>query len=120
MAVETSSAVMRYAIMITGAPGSGALSTAYQFCHTALDLHHTISIVFFYQDSVRLLQEMEQLEKWRALQQAHALSYHLCSAAVARHHIDSSETLGFSISGLGVWSQEMGLADRVMLFKEGN
>ena len=108
--------------MITGAPGSGALSKAYQFCSTLLTLQHTIGIVFFYHESVQLLatDSQDSIQPWLALQDAHKLSYHLCSTSVAQYAIQlSPETIKFSLSGLGVWSQELRLADRVIVFKGG-
>lgn len=103
--------------MVTAAPESGALFKAYQFCQSALLLQHTISLIFFYFESVRLLTKPDVLTFWITLQHTHHLSYHFCSTSVAQEGIPMPLPALFTVSGLGVWSESIGQADRIMLFK---
>lgn len=117
---------MRYVIAIKqGVYGSQGAFLAYQFAEQLLNAGHQIRQVFFFQEGVsnanKLVDpasdEVNLVEYWQKLAETHRLSLHLCIAAAQRRGIVAHNLAhGFTLAGLGEFSQAVLQADRLLTF----
>lgn len=113
--------------------GSQGAYLAYQVAEELLQAKHNIRQVFFFQEGVSnantlvnpASDEINLIEKWQKLAELHRLQLHLCIAAAQRRGIvdeqtSSSDTTnlaqGFTLAGLGEFSQAVLKADRLLTF----
>lgn len=128
---------MKFVILVTAPPYShqGSLS-AYHFCHTALELGHEITQVFFYRDGIHnanqfhtaASDEINLVALWQNLATQYHIELIACvSAAQRRGILDDNEAKqqqktqgnladGFKISGLGQFMMALYHADRMVQF----
>ncbi|QIW15200.1 tRNA 2-thiouridine(34) synthase TusD [Pasteurellaceae bacterium RH1A] len=125
---------MRYVLAIKSPVyGSQAAYLAYQFAQVLLEEGHEIRQVFFFQNGVShanslinpASDEFNLQTAWQNLAQTHRLSLHLCIAAAQRRGVVNQETAkngednlaqGFTLAGLGEFSQAVLEADRLITF----
>lgn len=113
--------------------GSQGAYLAYQVAEELLKANHTICQVFFFQEGVSNANglvnppsdEINLVEKWKILAKSHRLQLHLCIAAAQRRGIVDEQTSatsntnlahGFTLAGLGEFSQAVLKADRLLTF----
>lgn len=115
---------MRYVLAIRQ-PVYGAQGAylGYQLAHELLAAGHQISQIFFFQEGVSnanmhfepASDEYHLLQAWQTLAQTHCLSLHLCiSAAARRGVVEQNLAQGFTLAGLGEFSQAVFTADRLL------
>lgn len=129
---------MKFAILVTAAPGTPMAHHALAFTRAALEAGHQVVRVFFYGDGVynanRLASppsdEHNPTSAWQALATNHSLELIVCvAAAVRRGVLDEDEAKrqereghslasGFTLSGLGQLVDATVDADRLMHFGE--
>ncbi|WP_283392140.1 sulfurtransferase complex subunit TusD [Photobacterium phosphoreum] len=128
---------LTYAIVINGpAYGTQAARSAYQFSCTLIELGHTLTRVFFYQDGVLngnaltapASDEFDLVAAWQQLAQTHNVELHTCVAAALRRGIIGEQEAqqnqlpshnlasGFEQAGLGGLTEVLLSADRVIQF----
>ncbi|UTF60542.1 sulfurtransferase complex subunit TusD [Gilvimarinus sp. DA14] len=128
---------MIFTIVVLGAPyASEASSTAYRFCHAALEQGHSVKRVFFYGDAVHTgstlitppQDEPNLPALWQALIREHNLDAVICiAAALKRGVLDTEEqsryrksasnlAAGFTLSGLGQLIESSATCDRTITF----
>ncbi|AUI66745.1 MULTISPECIES: sulfurtransferase complex subunit TusD [Glaesserella] len=117
---------MRYVLAIKqGIYGSQGAYLAYQVAQELLAQGHIIEQIFFFQDGVSNANkwvdpandEFHLLNAWKNLAQSHRLSLHLCIAAAQRRGIvEANLAEGFTLAGLGEFSQAVFTADRLLTF----
>lgn len=115
---------MHYVIAVKGnVYGTQGAFLAYQLAEEILLAGHHISQIFFFQNGVNngnrfvdpANDEINLMEKWQKLAQTHRLSLHLCiSAAQRRGIVQESLANGFTLAGLGEFSQALLTADRLL------
>ncbi|MCT8665453.1 sulfurtransferase complex subunit TusD [Glaesserella parasuis] len=115
---------MRYVLAVKhGVYGSQGAYLAYQVAQALLAQGHRIEQFFCFQDgvgnanhlSVPDIDELDLVEVWKSLVQSHRLSLHLCIAAAQRRGIvEQNLAEGFTLAGLGEFSQEVFTADRLL------
>ncbi|MEG9481887.1 sulfurtransferase complex subunit TusD [Mannheimia bovis] len=113
--------------------GSQGAYLAYQVAEELLQAKHNIRQVFFFQEGVSnantlvnpASDEINLIEKWQKLAELHSLQLHLCIAAAQRRGIVDEQTSssattnlaqGFTLAGLGEFSQAVLKADRLLTF----
>ncbi|MEG9499308.1 sulfurtransferase complex subunit TusD [Mannheimia indoligenes] len=113
--------------------GSQGAYLAYQMAEELLQAKHNIRQVFFFQEGVSnanalvnpASDEINLIEKWQKLAELHRLQLHLCIAAAQRRGIVDEQTSssattnlaqGFTLAGLGEFSQAVLKADRLLTF----
>lgn len=113
--------------------GSQGASLAYQVAEELLQAKHIIRQVFFFQEGVSnanalvnpASDEINLVLKWIKLAELHRLQLHLCIAAAQRRGVVDGQTTaisttnlaqGFTLAGLGEFSQALLKADRVLTF----
>ncbi|AHG72287.1 Sulfurtransferase TusD-like protein [Mannheimia sp. USDA-ARS-USMARC-1261] len=113
--------------------GSQGAYLAYQVAEELLQAKHNIRQVFFFQEGVSnantlvnpASDEINLIEKWQKLAELHRLQLHLCIAAAQRRGIVDEQTSssattnlaqGFTLAGLGEFSQAVLKADRLLTF----
>lgn len=113
--------------------GSQGAYLAYQVAEELLQAKHNIRQVFFFQEGVSnantlvnpASDEINLIEKWQKLAELHRLQLHLCIAAAQRRGIVDEQTSssattnlaqGFTLAGLGEFSQAVLKADRLITF----
>lgn len=113
--------------------GSQGAFLAYQVAEELLQAKHNICQVFFFQEGVSnanalvnpASDEINLVEKWQKLAELHRLQLHLCIAAAQRRGIVDEQTSatattnlaqGFTLAGLGEFSQAVLKADRLLTF----
>lgn len=117
---------MRYVIAVKqGVYGSQGAFLAYQFAQQLLDAGHQLSQIFFFQEGVSnanawvdpATDEVNLVEAWQILAQTHRLSLHLCISAAQRRGVVAQNLAdGFTLAGLGEFSQAVLQADRLLTF----
>lgn len=117
---------MNYVLAVKGdVYGSQAAFLAYQVAEQLLASGHHIRQIFFFQNGVSnanglvdpASDEVNLVERWQQLAQAHSLSLHLCiSAAQRRGIVEENIAEGFVLAGLGEFSQATLTADRLLTF----
>ncbi|WP_297475355.1 sulfurtransferase complex subunit TusD [uncultured Photobacterium sp.] len=128
---------LTYAIVVNGpAYGTQAARSAYQFSCALIELGHTLTRVFFYQDgvlnsnalTVPASDEFDLVAAWQQLAQTHQVELHTCVAAALRRGIISEQEAqqnqlvhyslasGFEAVGLGGLAEVLLSADRVIQF----
>jgi len=128
---------MKYAIQINSSPyHCTAGYTAYQFIKAALNAHHEIYRVFFYQDGIYHAlrfatppdDERQLTKRWSALAQDYQIDLVVCISAAHRRGLlhddeavrqgkqDKDLAAGFRISGLGQLVEATLEADRFLVF----
>ncbi|MDE3960482.1 sulfurtransferase complex subunit TusD [Glaesserella parasuis] len=115
---------MRYVLAVKhGVYGSQGAYLAYQVAQALLAQGHRIEQIFFFKDGVsnanQLIDpasdELNLVEAWKSLAQSHRLSLHLCIAAAQRRGIvEQNLAEGFTLAGLGEFSQAVFTADRLL------
>ncbi|AGH82334.1 intracellular sulfur oxidation protein of DsrE family protein [Psychromonas sp. CNPT3] len=127
----------KIALLVSGAPyGQQGASSAYQFCHAALQSGHEIVGVFFYQEGVLnssyilspATDEVNLQQLWCDLATQYQFPLEVCvSAALRRGIVDSveAEQLAlshfnlkppFALSGLGQLAELSAKSDRLVQF----
>ncbi|MEG9533053.1 sulfurtransferase complex subunit TusD [Mannheimia indoligenes] len=113
--------------------GSQGAYLAYQVAEELLQAKHNIRQVFFFQEGVSnanalvnpASDEINLIEKWQKLAELYRLQLHLCIAAAQRRGIVDEQTSssattnlaqGFTLAGLGEFSQAVLKADRLLTF----
>lgn len=113
--------------------GSQGAFLAYQVAEELLRAKHNIRQVFFFQEGVSNANELVNpasdevnlVEKWQNLAKLHRLPLHLCIAAAQRRGVVDEQTTatstinlaeGFTLAGLGEFSQAVLKADRLLTF----
>lgn len=113
--------------------GSQGAFLAYQVAEELLQAKHIIRQVFFFQEGVSnanalvnpASDEINLVLKWTKLAELHRLQLHLCIAAAQRRGVVDEQTTaisttnlaqGFTLAGLGEFSQAVLKADRVLTF----
>lgn len=113
--------------------GSQAAFLAYQVAEELLNANHRICQVFFFQEGVSnanalvnpASDEINLMEKWKMLAKSHRLQLHLCIAAAQRRGVVDEQTSahsahnlaeGFTLAGLGEFSQAVLKANRLLTF----
>ncbi|MEG9530753.1 sulfurtransferase complex subunit TusD [Mannheimia indoligenes] len=113
--------------------GSQGAYLAYQVAEELLQAKHNIRQVFFFQEGVSnantlvnpASDEINLIEKWQKLAELHRLQLYLCIAAAQRRGIVDEQTSssattnlaqGFTLAGLGEFSQAVLKADRLITF----
>ncbi|QLB39638.1 sulfurtransferase complex subunit TusD [Mannheimia pernigra] len=113
--------------------GSQGAFLAYQVAEELLQAKHIIRQVFFFQEGVSnanalvnpASDEINLVLKWTKLAELHRLQLHLCIAAAQRRGVVDGQTTaisttnlaqGFTLAGLGEFSQAVLKADRVLTF----
>lgn len=113
--------------------GSQGAFLAYQMAEALLQANHRICQVFFFQAGVSNANELVNpasdevnlVEKWQNLAKLHRLPLHLCIAAAQRRGVVDEQTTatstinlaeGFTLAGLGEFSQAVLKADRLLTF----
>lgn len=113
--------------------GSQGAFLAYQVAEELLQAKHNIRQVFFFQEGVSnanafvnpASDEVNLVEMWKKLTELHRVPLHLCIAAAQRRgvvdeQISASATYnlaeGFTLAGLGEFSQAVLKADRLLTF----
>ncbi|MFA9488307.1 MULTISPECIES: sulfurtransferase complex subunit TusD [unclassified Mannheimia] len=113
--------------------GSQGAFLAYQVAEELLQAHHNICQVFFFQEGISnandlvnpASDEVNLVEKWKNLAKSHRLQLHLCIAAAQRRGVVDEQTTatsttnvaeGFTLAGLGEFSQAVLKADRLLTF----
>lgn len=103
--------------------GSQAAVLALQLAETLLAKGHTIRQIFFFQAGVSnanrwvdpASDELNLVQAWQQLAQQHHLNLHLCISGAARRGIvPASLADGFTLAGLGEFSQAVLTADRLL------
>lgn len=106
---------------------------AYQVAEELLKANHTICQIFFFQEGVSnanalvnpASDEVNLVEMWKKLAKLHRLPLHLCIAAAQRRGVvdeqisaNATHNLaeGFTLAGLGEFSQAVLKADRLLTF----
>ncbi|MCD9485835.1 sulfurtransferase complex subunit TusD [Photobacterium iliopiscarium] len=128
---------LTYAIVVNGpAYGTQAARSAYQFSCAVIELGHTLTRVFFYQDgvlnsnalTVPASDEFDLVAAWQQLAQTHQVELHTCVAAALRrgiigeqeaqqHQLPSNNLASdFEAAGLGSLAEVLLSADRVIQF----
>ena len=128
---------LTYAIVVNGpAYGTQAARSAYQFASTLIEVGHTLTRVFFYQDGVLngnaltapASDEFDLVAAWQQLAQAHNVELHTCVAAALRRGIVSEQeaqqnqlpnhnlATEFELAGLGGLAEVLLSTDRVIQF----
>lgn len=117
---------MQYVIAIKqGVYGAQGAFLAYQFAEQILRAGHQIRQIFFFQDGVsnanRLVNpandEVNLVRHWQTFAQTHRVPLHLCiSAAQRRGIVAENLATGFTLAGLGEFSQAVLQADRLLTF----
>lgn len=128
---------MKYAIQINSSPyASYASWSAYRFIRAALQAHHQILQVFFYQEGVQNAfryalppdDEEHLVALWSELAQEHGIDLVVCISAAQRRGLlhsdearrqgalDDDVADGFRIAGLGQWLEATLVADRCLVF----
>ncbi|OOR98077.1 sulfurtransferase TusD [Haemophilus paracuniculus] len=125
---------MRYVIAVKqGVYGSQGAFLAYQVAEALIAAGHQISQIFFFQEGVSnanglispASDEVNLQQKWQNFAETHRLPLHLCIAAAQRRGVvDESTALtaqtnlahGFTLAGLGEFSQAVLTADRLLTF----
>jgi tRNA 2-thiouridine synthesizing protein D len=128
---------LTYAIVVNGpAYGTQAARSAYQFSCAVIELGHTLTRVFFYQDgvlnsnalTVPASDEFDLVAAWQQLAQTHQVELHTCVAAALRrgiigeqeaqqHQLLSNNLASdFEAAGLGSLAEVLLSADRVIQF----
>ncbi|MDH2924690.1 tRNA 2-thiouridine synthesizing protein D [Nicoletella semolina] len=117
---------MKYVLAIKqGGFGSQAAFLAYQVAQALLDGGHKISQIFFFQDGVLnannfnnpASDEIDLTTLWSKLAKNHNLALHLCvSAAQRRGVVEQNLAQGFTLAGLGEFSQAIFTTDRLLTF----
>ena len=128
---------MNISILVLASPyDSQAAYTAYRYAKAALESHHTVSRVFFYQAGVHNgtelatppQDEFDLYASWQDLQKKYDLDLVVCIAAAARRGlIDTKEATrhnkrssnlaeAFELSGLGQLVESMASSDRFITF----
>ncbi|MCT8605905.1 sulfurtransferase complex subunit TusD [Glaesserella parasuis] len=115
---------MRYVLAVKhGVYGSQGAYLAYQVAQALLAQGHRIEQNFVCRDGVGnanqhidpASDELNLVEAWKSLAQSHRLSLHLCIAAAQRRGIvEQNLAEGFTLAGLGEFSQEVFTADRLL------
>lgn len=129
---------MKFNLFITGSLYSSQASySALHFCRAAIELGHSITQVFFYQDgvtqgnqlSVPLADEFDSVSEWVKLAEQYQLNLVVCVSAAerrgvlndeqAREHNKCSANLHpiFSVAGLGELHAASLASDRTVSFK---
>ncbi|MFW1676392.1 sulfurtransferase complex subunit TusD [Pontibacter sp. JAM-7] len=128
---------MRFTLLIQSSPHSHqSAATALRFCREVLRQGHQVHRVFFYGDAVLTashfnapaVDELQLLQEWQALQQAHDLDLVVCIAAAVRRGVLNAHEAkryektghnlaeGFELSGLGQLAEAIACSDRVVRF----
>lgn len=115
---------MRYVLAVKSSVyGSQGAFLAYQLAEALLQRGHHISQIFFFQNGVSngnmwvdpASDEINLVEKWQKLAETHRLPLHLCiSAAQRRGIVEQNLANGFTLAGLGEFSQAVLTADRLL------
>lgn len=129
--------ILRYSILVTGAPyGTQQASAAYQFSLALLARGHQLHSLFFYREgvlngnqlTVPASDELDLVRLWQRLAADHQVKLNVCvAAALRRGVIDNNEARqqegvqanlqpGFSMSGLGSLAQASLSCDRLVQF----
>lgn len=113
--------------------GAQGAYLAYQVAEELLNANHTIRQIFFFQDGVSnanlfvnpASDEVNLLQKWQDLAKLHGIPLHLCISAAQRRGIVDNQTSehtyhnlaeGFTLAGLGEFTQATLQADRLLTF----
>lgn len=113
--------------------GTQGAYLAYQVAEALLAAEHSITQIFFFQDGITnanafinpASDEINLLEKWQSLAKLHHLPLYLCISAAQRRGVvdyhtsktqQSNLAQGFSLAGLGQFSQAVLKADRLLTF----
>lgn len=125
---------MRYVIAVKqGVYGSQGAYLAYQMAEALIEAGHQITQIFFFQEGISnanslvspASDEVNLPQKWQNLAKSHPLSLHLCIAAAQRRGVVDESTSniaqsnlaeGFTLAGLGEFSQAVLTADRLLTF----
>lgn len=103
--------------------GAQGAFLAYQLAQALLAAGHQINQIFFFQEGVSNANalvnpandECNLVSQWQKLAQTHRLSLHLCISAAARRGIvEQNLATGFTLAGLGEFSQAVFTADRLL------
>ena len=115
---------MRYVLAVKQTVyGSQGAYLAYQVAQELLAQGHRIEQIFFFQEGVSNANkwvypagdEINLVEHWKILAKTHRLSLHLCIAAAQRRGIvEQNLAEGFTLAGLGEFSQALLTADRLL------
>ncbi|HSC76117.1 MAG TPA: sulfurtransferase complex subunit TusD [Pseudomonadales bacterium] len=116
---------MKFALLITAAPFStqGA-ETALRFARAALSNGHSIERVFFFRDGVHNAStfavapqdEANVPTAWQQFCEAQAIDAVVCVSAALKRGIVDSNVGNISIAGLGLLTDAIINADRVLTF----
>lgn len=96
---------------------------AYQLAQQLLIAGHHIQQIFFFQDGVNNANalvspandEVNLVKCWQQLSSTHHIPLHLCISAAARRGIvESNLAHGFTLAGLGEFSQAVFTCDRLL------
>lgn len=125
---------MRYVLAIKQpAYGAQGAFLAYQMAQALLAAGHEIRQIFFFQSGVSnanhlinpASDEVNLVANWQAFAQAYGVPLHLCIAAAQRRGVVDENTsaqsqtnlaAGFTLAGLGEFSQAVLQADRLLTF----
>ncbi|MCK3654931.1 tRNA 2-thiouridine(34) synthase TusD [Pasteurellaceae bacterium Macca] len=115
---------MDYVLAVkSGIYGHQGAYLAYQTAQALLEAGHQLRQIFFFQEGVSNAQkqvdpasdEFHLLQHWQALAQQHHIPLHLCiSAAQRRGVVEENLAEGFTLAGLGEFSQAVLTADRLL------
>jgi tRNA 2-thiouridine synthesizing protein D len=128
---------MKFSLLVLNSPWSAQSGdTAWQFARAALNNGHELYRVFFYHDgvyqgssfSVAAQDELDRVQRWADLAQAHDTDLVLCIAsALKRGLLDETEAQrhqracsnmhpAFNLSGLGQLIDASAVSDRLLTF----
>jgi tRNA 2-thiouridine synthesizing protein D len=116
---------MKFALLITAAPFStqGA-ETALRFARAAISSGHSMERIFFFRDgvhnantySVAPQDELNIPAEWQKFCKAEAIDAVVCVSAALRRGIVDSNVENIPIAGLGLLTDAIISADRVLTF----
>ncbi len=77
---------------------------------------HEVNTVFFYGESVKVIQDSKQLQQWQTWQHKSQSNLQLCSTLTEQYQLDSlaSQTSGFTVVSLASWVQAVEAADKMV------
>ncbi len=87
-------------------------------CQTIIEQGHEIGLVFFYGQSVNILNTENAMKDWQKWQQRHRIQLCLCSAMLEKENLmNTAETKNsFSVIGLASWVSAIEDTDKVLEF----
>lgn len=103
--------------------GKQSAYLAYQLAQQLLITGHHIQQIFFFQDGISNANlfvspandEKHLVELWQQLASCHHIPLHLCiSAAARRGVVETNLATGFTLAGLGEFSQAVLTCDRLL------